>query len=348
MADPFAERHTYIPPHVEQAMAKQMQSMPAHLQRYVGSNKSGYIPLSAQKAIAQHMEKTMPSHLKQYSGAYVQQHIIQPSSTTNSVQSTPAAPHLPPPDPLRLDHSIAGAGQYTVDPSELPTGRTEFQPEQTSDSSESPEAPYGPNPPAPPRSDPYEFITAPATPQKRASLSLGGNSSMAKRVLIVVGGGSLLLIIIILLASLIFGGGSTNTESLISIAQEQTELDRVSGIGVQNAVSQNIKNFASSTQISIFSDQQQLLAFLQQHGTKLKSKELAATASAKTDTALNTAIAASTFDETFTSIMQTDLKTYEQTLKQTFIKTKDPAVRQLLSTEYSNAQLLLEQISSTD
>lgn len=353
-------RNAYIPPHIAQAMTQQMQrTMPPHLQQYLGPNRPAYIPQHVERAIAQQMQKTMPPHLKQYASAYMEQRVIEPSRAAYGApeQAAHTPPHLPPPDLSRLDHSISGAGQYSADVERLPQAQTEFQPDGGALEQRQPSAaPVATNPssqayPAAPIAEPqnpYEFLTAPAPPARRSLPGLGPNSPVAQRLLIIVGGLAVVVIVLGVLASSLFGGGNTNIKGLTLAAQQQAEIARVSQFGAQQAVSQNVKNFAASTQLSILSDQQQLITFLQKNGQKISPKQLGLAQNPKTDAALTTAQAASTYDETFTAIVQNQLKSYGQNLKQTFAISKSPSERQILKNDYAHAQLLVAELKSPD
>lgn len=337
MAD---ERGKYIPPGVQQAMAGQMQNLPAHLRRYAGPDRPAYVPQHIERALSEQLQKTAPAHLRQYANAYVQQHVTQPGFSQPAAR---AAPHPPVPDLLRLDHSIAGAGQYTADPSALPKSRLGYQPGQTSTMS----AASPPTGQEQPLTDPYNFITDAGVPQKRASrLSLGGGSR-AQRLLLVVGGAAIALIIVIAIANAMLGS-NVSSGGLTKLAEQQTELVRVAGIGLQNAQAQSTKNVAANIELSISSSNQQLLGFLKQHGTKLSAKTLNLGHSTQADQALNAANASSNFDTTFLIIIQNDLNAYTASLKESYAASHNQILKSQLSSDYNGAQLLLVQIKSPD
>lgn len=51
--------------------------MPQHLQKYQSSG--GYVPERVQREMTDYMQKSLPSHMKQYAGAYVEQNVVLPS-----------------------------------------------------------------------------------------------------------------------------------------------------------------------------------------------------------------------------------------------------------------------------
>jgi hypothetical protein len=87
---------------------------------------------------------------------------------------------------------------------------------------------------------------------------------------------------------------------------------------------------------------------LKLNGHTIGTKELNLKVSTAIDNEITGAIAASTYDQTFTQVMQSELTTYEQALSQTFKATSGPKGRALLNNQYSGAQLLLQQINSPD
>jgi hypothetical protein len=204
---------------------------------------------------------------------------------------------------------------------------------------------YPPVQPQPPAQGPdYGFIMS--SPQKSKKSLLPTGSSTMQRALIAVGGLVILVIVLVIAVSIFSGGGNINA-SLTSLTARQNELARVAALGARQASGQNTKNFAYSAQLSLTSDQNQLINYISTQGHKVGTKELAADQSAKTTTQLSTATAASTFDGTFNTIMQNELTTYTQELKSTFAKATKANAKTLLNQEYQNAQLLLKQVPST-
>lgn len=204
--------------------------------------------------------------------------------------------------------------------------------------------PYSPPPPS--HTPDYDFIVNPATAPKKSLIPLPTGGSILQRAAVVGGGLVILLIIIVIFVSLLSGSGN-NTTPLVSIAQQQNELIRIATVGTLQTSDQAAKNFAVASQLSLTTDQQQLLTYLKGQGHKVSSKQLLATKSAKTDSELSAAQAASTFDSTFEQIMQTELTTYVQSLKTTFASTTGSNARKLLNNDYAAAVLLEQQLPSS-
>lgn len=90
--NPSSDRHAYVPPQMKQAMAEHMQkSVPAHLKNYQQDGRA-FIPTHVEKAIVDHMQKSVPAHMKDYVGAYVQQNVVFPNTAAQTTASTMAQP----------------------------------------------------------------------------------------------------------------------------------------------------------------------------------------------------------------------------------------------------------------
>lgn len=191
----------------------------------------------------------------------------------------------------------------------------------------------------------YDFIMNPGKPPRRSLLPSG--NSMVGRIVVIAGLGVVLIIAIIIVMSLFSGSG--NMPKLVTVAQKQQELIRISTLATTTGLgqsSQTTKNFTESCLLSLTSAQQQLLNFTSTHGKKISQKELALGKNTATDATLKSAIQATNFDSTYTNIMQTQLATYANSLKSAFSTAKNVNEKQLLSNDYSGAQLLLKQLTT--
>jgi hypothetical protein len=334
-----ADRHAYIPPQAETAINQHLQqNLPAHLKPFMDSSRTGYVPPQVQAEISKSLG-TMPAHLQQYAGAYVQQRVAEPMGmrpTTNTTSSGPA-PHPPVPDRLRLDHSIAGSGQHTVQTENLLTTNSLFQPDNV------PTQPSVAAPPGPPQPPDYGFITNPPAASKRSLLKLPGGS-LPKRLLFAIGGLLILVILFSIIKSVI--GGSTDFTPFIAVAQDQQELIHLStNAAQQQSTDTTTQNSAITAQLSLTSAQTQLLAYLKGNHQGVSAKVLNADVSTSLDSQLTTAAGNSTYDQTFQQIMQNQLTSYEQALSHAY-NGAGPNGKKLLHNDYVGAQLLAKQLSS--
>ena len=294
------------------------QSMPAHLKQYQGSG--AYVPQHAEQAIAQHMAKSMPAHMQQYIQPYLQQNVVSPRTVTPTVgvqlssRSTPNAPisHLPRPD---LFHD----GQ----------DNQPAQPQRVSQDGQQSSLAWA-----------WPSIGAPALPSVASEL----HGIIVQKA---VAGGVLVLLIVLIVIKGVLGGGSSLTP-FVSIIQQQQELIHLStNASRQQDLSVTNQNFAATAQLSLGSAQSALITYLKSNKTKVGTKQLNLKISTSTDAQLTTAEAAGTYNQTFQEVMKSQLTSYASNLKQAY-KTAGKQGRALLSSDYNQAQLLFNQLNAPD
>jgi len=202
---------------------------------------------------------------------------------------------------------------------------------------------------------PYNQPPAPSENTGQYEFILGGNQASTggfrspgdkKKMLLIFGGGVIITIgLIWIILSLVLGGGGKATAPYVTIIQQQAEMIRItqSATSQVNLTTQDAKNFAVNTQSTLGTDQKAFIDLLAKNGTKLGDKTLAFLQSSSTDNALSAAKSSGTYDATYVSTMQTQLKGYQTTLQQTYQKAKGTTEKDLLKKSYDNAVLLLEQ-----
>ena len=192
----------------------------------------------------------------------------------------------------------------------------------------------------PPKTGPeqYDFIVNSDKQNQSKRLINVNNSSLKSRLLIAGGGGLLLIIVFWIFLAILSNSSRSSTAPLISIAQQQNELARISLEAYQNASAQPTKNFAITANLSLLSEQQTLLAYLHSLGSIPSSTVLQASLSTKTDADLKAALISGTYDQTYISIAQFELSSYEHALQQAFANTKNLQEKQMLSTVYTQDQ----------
>jgi ribulose bisphosphate carboxylase small subunit len=186
----------------------------------------------------------------------------------------------------------------------------------------------------------YDFIFEDKKKPKRSLLPGGGSQTM--RIILVATGALALLVIIIVFLSLLSGSSKGTTEALASLTAEQTEIVRVSGIGITKARDSEAKNLAITTELSVETSQQQIIALLKKQGHKLGTKELNLKRSASTDTQLTAAATANTFDDTFIKVMTDELTTYRTHLKSAYDASKSKNEKSILADAYNGVNQILK------
>lgn len=192
--------------------------------------------------------------------------------------------------------------------------------------------------------NPYEFIVSP--PASRARGSLFGGNDFIKKIVLIVGGAVLVMIVATIVISAL-APKKDNTASLTAIAQAQQEIVRVATTGATQATSQTALNFATNVELGVGSSQSLLIHYLASKGTTLKAKQLALDQSAQTDKLLADALTASTFDSVMVQTLNTQLTSYEASLRTAYNQNSSSAAKQILQSSYNAAALLLEQAKST-
>lgn len=320
--------------------------MPAHLKKYMGPDKPAYVPQHVQTQLNQQMQKAMPSYLKQYSGAYVQQKVVDPGlrrgvGGQNAFAAKPDVPSPPPtPDLLRKGHSMA-AGQYTVNPETLkPQGYqpADVQPQQAAAPVQS-----GPGAALPQ----YDFIMNPQqTPPDKRRPAFGGAPPALK--LLYISGGALLLLIV-LVAAKTFLSSPGNFDHYVSLAQDQAAMVHITtAANTQDDLSVQNKYFAATAQLSLTSSQSEILRYLKQNKLKVDSEQLAQKIDKSADKQLVDAAAAATYDQTFREIMLTKLNDHIGRLEAALEQAAGPTGSSLLQKQLDQARLLRSQLGQAD
>ena len=200
-------------------------------------------------------------------------------------------------------------------------------------------------PPAPPPMDmsgsggqsQYDFFLK-DRPKQRKGLNLGGGS-FKNRLFIVAGGALSLLIILILFMSLVFGGSDVK-QQLFELAQEQTEIVRVSDIGIEKARGSAAKNLATTVKYTVTSSRNDVLAIIKKKST---DKSLRTAKNSATDKTLESAATNNNFDAVFTETMATSLKAYQANIKKIYDTTGNQKTKDVLSDAFNSVNVLLEE-----
>jgi hypothetical protein len=283
------------------------------------------VPPRVQKIMAQKLERNLPGYMKQYVGPYMQQQVVHPM-----VGPAMAGP-------------VAGPSPHVSPTLHPPTGeswrQSHFQPTNSPQPAAPPPAQSSAQPT--PAADPYTFITQPEPPKK--GFSLPGGGSLVTRLAYGAGGLLVLLIIFSIAKNLI--GGPSKLATFLPVAQDQQQIAHLAIVAAQQ---QNLpvttQDFIATAGLTVPSNQTGLLQYLANNHYKVNPKNLTLRINPSLDAQLITAAANTTYDETFRTIMTSQLNTYVNDLKHTYAQTTGPKGRALLSSDYDQAQLLLKQL----
>jgi hypothetical protein len=197
---------------------------------------------------------------------------------------------------------------------------------------------------SPNQGNPYDFILSPQQAPKKKFGFGGGNLVMT--IGLIVGGAFLFMIILAMLLNA-FTPKKVSTADLITVTQVQNELMRVADQGARAGNQQVTKNLGVTIQYTMQTQQKKTLGFLAKNGTEVGEKDLKLKQNASTDQQLTSAKTTSTFDLVFAQIMEDELNTYSNDLKQLYGKGASKTERDLMSSFYEQTQLLISQIPYT-
>ena len=170
-----------------------------------------------------------------------------------------------------------------------------------------------------------------------------------KRILIASAGGVGLIIVIVMLASLIFGGGPDITQRLVSIAQRQQEITRISEIGIDNARDSDVRQFATTTRSAMRSSQNDIVDLIEARaGRRVSQSQLRATESAQITQDLETARQANRFDIAFAETILSELTDYQTLLGIVARETSSANERGVLQALDREVTVLINQLAGPD
>jgi hypothetical protein len=197
---------------------------------------------------------------------------------------------------------------------------------------------------APNQGSPYDFIMNPQqAPKKKFSL---GSGNLVMTIALIVGGAFLFMIILAVLLNA-FTPKKVSTGDLINMTQVQNELMRVADQGSRGGTQQVTKNLGVTIQYTMQTQQKKTLTFLAENGTEVGEKDLKLKQNASTDQQLTSAKTTSTFDLVFADIIEGELTTYSNDLKQLYNRAASQKEKDLMSGFYEQTQLLISQIPYT-
>ena len=209
-----------------------------------------------------------------------------------------------------------------------------------------PNQPYVPSPPPAPVNQ-YDFImNNGANQQPSSKFGLPSGNSTKQRVLIILGGLFLLVIVGIFLMSLLNSGSKSKSAKLLELAQQQTEIIRVTDSVVDNKAVRNSSTLAlaNNVSLSVTTTQTQTLAMM--NGVKANDKRLALKLNAQTDAKLTSAAQNNQYDAIAIAIIKDELKTYRDLLNTTYETVSKKEDKQVLANAYKGVGLLLGEPST--
>lgn len=187
----------------------------------------------------------------------------------------------------------------------------------------------------------YDFILNPNKPAKQP---LGGKwikDPFIMKLIVLIGGAGIFIVVAMVVVNLLFSS-KTNINDLVILTQSQQEIVRLSAEG-EDAASQQVKNAAINTALSVKSQQQSWFIFLKKYNRVVTPEELVLKKNLKTDQQLAAAKKASTYDTTYTAIMRSQLESYAALLRAEYKKATNKTEKALINDHHQQVFLLLKQ-----
>ena len=184
--------------------------------------------------------------------------------------------------------------------------------------------------------NPYHFILNPEQPKR--SSSLGKPTGL----LFIIGAVAVVVVLIVVILSIAKGGG-TSKQPYVTVAQDQAEMSRVAGLDLDRVQDTDVKNFATTTKLTMASDSASYTAYMGEHGVKISKKQLAAGTQSTTDAQLASAITSNTLDPTLRTLLQNEIKQYQTDLARAYRISTTSSTKAVLKQLNDNAELLLTQ-----
>ena len=203
-------------------------------------------------------------------------------------------------------------------------------------------------PPAPPpmqqmpQNNPYEFITNPSQQQKSKLGLPGGKNDKLIRVVIILIAAVVLISLVMFVVNLLGSSQRKNVNQLVTVAQKQAELIRITEIGAKKAKTKEAKDLAITTQLTLISQQAALSDAVKKAGGKLDGKVLVLGKDSKTDQLLTQAEQSNNFDEVFLEKLKSELTEYAQSVKNAYDTSTSAKTKEALEIQFKNAAILAE------
>jgi len=183
----------------------------------------------------------------------------------------------------------------------------------------------------------YEFIMN--SSQKKASGF--GAASKKQRIIVVLGGAILLIVVFMILMNLLSAGANKQKDTLVDLANYQTELARVITLGVDRSRDGDIKAEAVTASMTLETDRRKTVALMQEKGVGVPKEGLTKYRATQNDDALNAAEQAGNFDTVYSALYDEKLTAYKQKLQEVFSILTAASDKELVRSFNTNAKLLL-------
>ncbi|HEX5798131.1 MAG TPA: hypothetical protein VFX79_02145 [Candidatus Saccharimonadales bacterium] len=333
--DSLNHRGAYVPASAQKSIAQHLdRTMPTHLRKY---QQGGYVPKHAERAMSQHLQKTLPNRLKKHADPYLQQNVMWGNNAKSSTQSEPAkaSPVYRP--------TVSSASSSTFE-------KQFFSPDnpQSGEQPSSPNTPAGGQdyqqaaPPSQGGSD-YDFIMN--SPSSGGPSFLGPQNTKMRIAVFAVG-----IILLIILMSVFFSflnsAGNKQKENLLEVTKTQQEILRIINANKQSISDGKLKDKTETLRVVMLTSQQEFTAALSARGKKVSPKELETGRNPQNDAILEAGEAEARGDEVFDELLTSLLTEYSAQLQAVYESGNQS--EQELATEAFNQVDLIYNLSQSN
>lgn len=189
---------------------------------------------------------------------------------------------------------------------------------------------------------------SPQAPKQRGLRLPGVKDPFISKLIILILGIVIGVVVIGVLVANFLGKTQVNVADLTAVAQTQQEIVRVATQGASTGTQPVTRNFAISVQLSLRTEQLQMVDYLKKQGTKLSTKTLTLKKNTTTDKQLTNASQTSTFDSTFVQIMQNSLVAYNTLLEQSLNRASGANEKKILNADIASANALLQMVPTQE
>ncbi len=185
----------------------------------------------------------------------------------------------------------------------------------------------------------FDFIMNSGQNQKKGLIPLP--SDPKQKLLVLIVGGAVGLVLLLALFFSIFGGSSGPVEDLVSVAQQQTEILRISDEASRELNSTDAQKLSTLVLAVVSSDRTKTINYMKENGRKVDAKELALKQSADASQRLKNAQQNGQLNEVYSEIVLEYLQAYNSNLESIYPKLGENG-KALIEQNATNVQLILK------
>lgn len=178
----------------------------------------------------------------------------------------------------------------------------------------------------------YNFILDPSQPNKKPSALQNPKQRKIMAVIFV----AVVVLLVTVIAAVILSSGKQSNKSSVDVAAYQTELLRLTDLGLKSGKSTDVLGKIATLQAFISSDLSATTSRLAKNGTKLSPLQLGSKSSTEADKQLESASARGAFDEVILDVIESTSASYKQSLQTALNESSSPKFKEVLETAAKN------------